>query len=73
MYNKNAQKFNDYNLTAQQETILFYAMEHPRITMKSRHNLLFKSAVSQVLAKHKAQNFITRESNPNNHLSFSSY
>ncbi|WP_192800096.1 hypothetical protein [Priestia endophytica] len=41
MYNKNAQKFNDYNLTAQQETILFYAMEHPRITMKSRRNLPF--------------------------------
>jgi hypothetical protein len=41
MYNINAQKFNDYNLTAQQETILFYVMEHPRITMKSRRNLPF--------------------------------
>ncbi|MBT2729594.1 MarR family transcriptional regulator [Bacillus sp. ISL-75] len=31
---------------------------------------IFKSAVSQVLAKLEAQNFITRESNPNNHREF---
>ncbi|MFJ5761220.1 MarR family transcriptional regulator [Neobacillus sp. NPDC093182] len=31
---------------------------------------MFKSAVSQVLAKLEAQNFITRESNPNNHREF---
>ncbi|MBT2606525.1 MarR family transcriptional regulator [Bacillus sp. ISL-53] len=31
---------------------------------------IFKSAVCQVLAKLEAQNFITRESNPNNHRVF---
>lgn len=72
MYNKNAQKFNDYNLTTQQEFILFYLMNNPGVTANeiAQQFAISKSTVSQVLSKLEAQHFIKRESNPNNHREF---
>ncbi|MEV9639783.1 MarR family winged helix-turn-helix transcriptional regulator [Mammaliicoccus sciuri] len=72
LYNKNAQKFNAYNLTAQQDTILFFLKDKPHITANeiAKKFLISKSAVSQVLSKLEALNFIKRESNPNNHREF---
>ncbi|GKV67356.1 MULTISPECIES: MarR family winged helix-turn-helix transcriptional regulator [unclassified Sporosarcina] len=69
LYNKNAQKFNAYNLTAQQDTILFFLKDNPHITANeiAKKFMISKSAVSQVLSKLEALNFIKRESNPNNH------
>ena len=69
LYNKNAQKFNAYNLTAQQDTILFFLKDNPRITANeiAKKFAISKSAVSQVLSKLEALNFIKREANPNNH------
>ena len=62
LYNKNAQKFNAYNLTAQQDTILFFVKDNPRITANeiAKKFAISKSAVSQVLSKLEAQNFIKR-------------
>lgn len=72
LYNKNAQKFNAYNLTTQQDTILFFVKDNPRITANeiAKKFTISKSAVSQVLSKLEAQNFIKREANPNNHREF---
>lgn len=72
LYNKNAQKFNAYNLTMQQDTILFFVKDNPRITANeiAKKFAISKSAVSQVLSKLEAQNFIKREANPNNHREF---
>lgn len=69
LYNKNAQKFNAYNLTAQQDTILFFLKDNPGITANeiAKKFVISKSAVSQVLSKLEALNFIKREPNPNNH------
>ncbi|QUW20741.1 MarR family transcriptional regulator [Sporosarcina sp. Marseille-Q4063] len=72
LYNKNAQKFNAYNLTAQQDTILFFLKDNPRITANeiAKKFAISKSAVSQVISKLEALNFIKREVNPNNHREF---
>lgn len=72
LYNKNAQKFNAYNLTMQQDTILFFLKEHPNTTANeiAKKFGISKSAVSQVLSKLEAQHFITREVNPRNHREF---
>ncbi|WP_153720977.1 MarR family winged helix-turn-helix transcriptional regulator [Sporosarcina cascadiensis] len=69
LYNKNAQKFNAYNLTAQQDTILFFLKDNPHITANeiAKKFMISKSAVSQVLSKLETLNFIKREPNPNNH------
>lgn len=69
LYNKNAQKFTAFNLTAQQDTILFFLKDNPRITANeiAKKFVISKSAVSQVLSKLEALNFIKREPNPNNH------
>ena len=69
LYNKNAQRFNAFNLTAQQDTILFFLKDNPRITANeiAKKFVLSKSAVSQVLSKLEALNFIKREPNPSNH------
>jgi|SRR5690625_719451 len=69
LYNKNAQKFNAYHLTAQQDTILFFLKDNPRITANeiAKKFVISKSAVSQVLSKLEALNFIKREPNPTNH------
>ncbi len=68
LYSKDAKKIDEYNLTVQQENILLYIMRNQRITA---HEIatkfsITKSAVSQVLSKLEARNFIVRESNPNN-------
>ncbi|WP_342537623.1 MarR family transcriptional regulator [Sporosarcina sp. FSL K6-1540] len=72
LYNKNAQKFNAYNLTAQQDTILFFVKDNPCITANeiAQKFAISKSAVSQVLSKLEARNFIKREANPTNHREF---
>lgn len=72
LYNKNAQKFTAYNLTTQQDTILFFVKDNPRITANeiAKKFAISKSAVSQVLSKLEALNFIKREVNPNNHREF---
>jgi len=69
LYNKNAQRFNAFNLTAQQDTILFFLKDNPRITANeiAKKFVISKSAVSQVLSKLEALNFIKREPNPSNH------
>ena len=72
LYNKNAQKFTAYNLTTQQDTILFFVKDNPRITANeiAKKFAISKSAVSQVLSKLEALNFIKRQANPNNHREF---
>lgn len=72
LYNKNAQKFNSYNLTTQQDTLLFFVKDNPRITANeiAKKFEISKSAVSQVLSKLEAQKFIKREANPTNHREF---
>ena len=72
LYNKNAEKFTAYNLTTQQDTILFFVKDNPRITANeiAKKFAISKSAVSQVLSKLEALNFIKREVNPNNHREF---
>ncbi|WP_141501085.1 MarR family winged helix-turn-helix transcriptional regulator [Paenibacillus luteus] len=72
LYNKNAQKFNDYHLTTQQDAFLFFMKDNPRITANeiAKKFAISKSAVSQVLSKLEAQNFIKREANPNKHREF---
>jgi DNA-binding MarR family transcriptional regulator len=72
LYNKNAQKFHAYNLTTQQDTILFFVKDNPRITANeiAKKFAISKSAVSQVLSKLESQKFIKREANPNNHREF---
>jgi DNA-binding MarR family transcriptional regulator len=72
LYNKNTQRFNAYNLTTPQDTILFFLKDNPRITANeiAKKFAISKSAVSQVLSKLEAQNFIKRKTNPNNHREF---
>ncbi|MFC5402990.1 MarR family winged helix-turn-helix transcriptional regulator [Cohnella soli] len=67
LYNKGAAKIDAYQLTVQQESILFHLMRSDRTTandIASRFSIT-KSAVSQVLTQLESRGFIVRESNPN--------
>lgn len=66
-YNKGAKKLDDYNLTVQQENMLFYVIRNQRITVNeiAANFSITKSAVSQVLSQLESRDFICRESNPN--------
>ncbi|WP_251138231.1 MarR family transcriptional regulator [Exiguobacterium sp. s191] len=72
LYNKNAEKFTAFNLTTQQDTILFFVKDNPHITANeiAKKFSISKSAVSQVLSKLEALKFIKREPNPTNHREF---
>lgn len=72
LYNKNADKFTAFNLTTQQDTILFFVKDNPHITANeiAKKFSISKSAVSQVLSKLEALKFIKREPNPANHREF---